>query len=246
MALSNQHIKFIRSLGQKKYRQKYMQFLVEGEKSVNELLTSSYDVERLYIQSEHLSNVILASGIETIECTSKEMERISTLKSPPGVLALVNFPNQTPLKLRWDEWTIVADGINDPGNLGTIIRVADWFGIDKVLCSLDTVELYNPKTLMATMGSFSRVDVYYCLLEELLAESEIPKYFALLEGESIESMGSPKPGLIVIGNEANGIRAELQNLPHIPISIPGMGKAESLNAGISAGIICYQLLHGKS
>ena len=151
MALTNQHIKYIRSLGLKKYRQKYAQFVVEGEKSVQELLTSSYKVERLYIQSERVSDLIIKSGIELIECSSKDMERISNLKSPPGVLALVDIPTPPDIELRPEKWVLVADGINDPGNLGTMIRIADWFGMDQLICSIDTVELYNPKTLMATM-----------------------------------------------------------------------------------------------
>lgn len=219
-----------------------MQFVVEGEKSIQELLTSPYDVERLYVQSERITNVILESGIEFIECSAKEIERISSLKTPPGTLALVNIPKAPIASIPKDSWTLVADGINDPGNLGTIIRIADWFGIENVACSRDTVELYNPKTLMATMGSFTRVNVIYTDLNTLLTEFEVVRYFALLDGKPLSDLKDPKPGAIVIGSEANGIRPELLELTHIPISIPGKGNAESLNAGVSAGIICYSLV----
>jgi len=241
MALTNQHIKHIRSLGLKKYRQKYAQFVVEGEKSIQELLTSSYEVERLYIQSERVSDVILNSGSELVECSAKDMERISNLKSPPGALALVNIPESKVSQLHEGEWTLVADGINDPGNLGTIIRIADWFGIKQVICSIDTVELYNPKTLMATMGSFTRVEVSYADLSQVMIASTAPLYFALLDGTSVKELKDPTPGAIVIGSEANGIRHELLTFPHTAISIEGKGTAESLNAGVSAGIICYAL-----
>jgi len=215
--------------------------VVEGEKSVQELLTSSYKVERLYIQSERVSDLIIKSGIELIECSSKDMERISNLKSPPGVLALVDIPTPPDIELRPEKWVLVADGINDPGNLGTMIRIADWFGMDQLICSIDTVELYNPKTLMATMGSFTRVSVTYTDLNPFLKRSKVPLYFALLEGSSVRELKNPTPGAIVIGTEANGIRPELLSLPHTAISIQGKGSAESLNAGVSAGIICHAL-----
>ncbi len=214
---------------------------MEGEKSIQELLTSSYGVERLYIQSERVSNVILNSGIELVECSAKDMERISNLKSPPGALAQVNIPKQEEVRIPANEWTLVADGINDPGNLGTMIRIADWFGIRQVICSTDTVELYNPKTLMATMGSFTRVKVSYTDLKELMSEGKTPLYFALLEGTSVKELHDPAPGVIVIGSEANGIRPELLSITHTAISIEGQGNAESLNAGVSAGIICYAM-----
>jgi len=215
--------------------------VVEGEKSIQELLTSSYEVERLYIQAERVSNVILNSGIELVECSAKDMERISNLKSPPGVLALVNIPKSLDVELPEDEWTLVADGINDPGNLGTIIRIADWFGIRQVICSHDAVELYNPKTIMATMGSFIRVAVGYTDLVPIMSSSKAPLYFALLDGTSVKQLKEPAPGAIVIGSEANGIRPELLSIAHTAISIEGKGNAESLNAGVSAGILCYAM-----
>jgi TrmH family RNA methyltransferase len=241
--LSKQHIKYLNALSRKKDRQKYGQFLVEGEKSVMELLNSTFKVIRIY-QLPSLSYDLSAyQNIEIIECSAQELERISTLKNTSGIIALAEIPEVHERRISTSKWYIALDRINDPGNLGTIIRIADWFGIEEVLCSRDTVELYNPKTLMACMGSFARVRVRYCDLELVLSDARLNLYYALLGGEDLSKMHASAPGIIVIGNEANGIQSSLLDLPHQSVTIPGSGQAESLNAAISAGIICYSLIH---
>jgi len=242
MDLTNQHIKYLRGLHLKKNRQKYGHFLVEGEKSIAELLNSSYRIERLYIKKGYQTPNNIHGDIEIAFGDDKSISRISQLKTPPNIIALVNIPVTTVNEIQRNQWVLALDGINDPGNLGTIIRIADWFGVSQVLCSEGTVDLYNIKTLMATMGSFSRVEVHYLNLENLLQDSSVPKYFALLDGVDISSIEAIEPGIIVIGSEANGISEGLLKLTHTPITIVGRGKAESLNAGVSAGIICHCLI----
>jgi len=242
MILSNQHIKYLRALQLKKNRQKYGQFLVEGEKSVMELFTSSFVVERLYGLRGYVLDEVIQTDVELVYASQTELSRITHLKTAPPLMALVNIPDAKMPKIPDDQWTIVLDRINDPGNLGTIIRIADWFGIQNVVCSTDTVDLYNHKSLMATMGSFGRVEVSYCDIAELLSNSGQAKYFALLDGQDIKSLKKPNPGLIVIGSEAHGISSELMEIEHTAITISGSGGAESLNAGVSAGIICHSLI----
>lgn len=241
-ALSKQHIKFLRSLWQKKYRQKYGQFLVEGAKSVMELFHSSYKIERIYRIESSEAHSELSHTVDVVSCTRADMERISQLKTAPELIALANIPEVKSVNKDQGGWILGLDRINDPGNLGTIVRIADWFGIREIWCSPDTVDLYNYKTLMACMGSFTRVEVLYGDLATLLTESKRTKYFALLEGEDVRFVEQTSPGILVIGNEANGISDELMQIPHIAVSIRGYGGAESLNAAVSAGILCHTLI----
>ena len=236
--LSKSEIKYLRSLKLKKFRQKYDQFMVEGEKTIFELCTNSDMVQKVF-GFESKRPDFLAEEKEYICVTKKELEQISTQKSPQGLLALANKkPAQEKLE---SNFAIALDDIQDPGNLGTIIRIADWYGINSIICSPNSVDLYNPKTLAATMGSFCRVNVEYKDLADYLKAFDGNIYACTMEGSSIYEISPKGKGIILIGNEGQGIKAELVSLCNNNVSIPRKGKAESLNAAIATAIICDNL-----
>lgn len=234
MALSNHAIKHIQSLRIKKFRQKYHQFIVEGDKAVRELLASSWKIVQIY----HTKEFILENSPADLEViTDKEMERISHHQSPQHALAIVQM-NDNELDIPINGMHIFLDGIQDPGNLGTIIRIADWYGLKSVFCSPDTVEVYNPKCIDASMGSFLRVKQFYIDGIELVNQCKLPCYAAAMNGQNIHELSLMNNGLILIGNEGKGIRKELLSKEGvIGISIPRFGGAESLNAAVATGII---------
>nr|WP_317047849.1 RNA methyltransferase [Pedobacter chinensis] len=176
------------------------------------------------------------------------MEKISTLQTPQGFLALIYLPKNKKInhKALKNQFTLVLDGVQDPGNMGTIIRTADWFGFNKIICSEDTVEAFNPKTVQATMGSLARIDVYYENLNSFLAQSNLPVFGALLDGESIYKTNWGNEGLVILGNEGKGISEEIIKKINKPITIPRVGEAESLNVAVSAAIFCSELVRVKN
>ena len=185
----------------------------------------------------------LPSNIKLFEVNNVELEKISTLQTPQGILALVKQPKATPLDpdVLKNCFSIVLDGVQDPGNLGTIIRTADWFGFKNIICSLNTADVYNPKTIQATMGSLPRVNVFYEDLSLVLPKVQVPVYGAFLEGKSIYKTDFGTEGLLILGNEGQGISAAVINFIQQPVTIPRIGKAESLNVAISAGIFCAEI-----
>jgi TrmH family RNA methyltransferase len=235
---SKAKLKQYQQLRSKKFRQKYSLFVVEGLKSVNELAASSWPVETILCTPTFLENYGDKITAEFELVSSTEFEAISHLKNPQEILAIAKFHTQdTPES----PWQIALDGINDPGNLGTIIRIADWYGINTIYCSSDTVEFYNSKVIQSTMGSFLRVQVIEGELTELLAGKNV--YATLLNGENIRSLPSLDNGVLLIGNEANGIKPDLlKTLKHSPITIPGSGYTESLNAAMATAICCERLM----
>lgn len=246
--LSKNDIKRIRSLQQKKYRKLHRAFLVEGEKSVNELLKSRLKTLQL-VFTPRMSHVVDGlSDVNITETDEATMKTLSTLSTPAGILAIASIPeydNDTQLQ---GELVLALDGITDPGNLGTIIRTADWFGISDVLCSENTVDLYNPKTVQATMGSFVRVRVHYVSLPEKL--TELKAHFQLLglamNGAPLTSVKSNIRKLLITGSEANGLSQAVANIIDQNISIPAYqknahNKPESLNASIATAIACYEM-----
>ncbi|MFT5723192.1 MAG: TrmH family RNA methyltransferase [Bacteroidia bacterium] len=240
MVTKNQ-IKFVQSLHRKKYRQKYSQFIVEGVKSVDELIHSDYSIEAIYATSDWINEQDVTSiDHMLVEGSKNDLERMSFFKSAAPVLAVVNQKTKT--NIDSSGWVLCLDGINDPGNLGTIIRVADWYGIKSLVCSENTVDLYNPKTISSSMGSFTRVNVQHTNLETYLQNIDKPLFYTLLEGDSIYTQPKSETGIIVIGGEANGITQALLQLKHTGLTIPKLGGAESLNAGVAAAIICDRLL----
>lgn len=237
--LSKNELKYIQSLCQKKQRQEERLFIAEGTKLVNELLHSRYTIRKVYALADWADqNRDVANAVTVTEI---ELGKISGLQTPNQVLAIVEQQQPAAEPVIKGQLTLVLDGIQDPGNLGTIIRIADWFGIKQVVASEDTVELYNPKVVQSTMGSFLRVQVWYRSLSEFLLSANIPVYGALLNGKNMHGEPPVTEGLLVIGNESKGISKELLPFISHPITIPRLGGAESLNAAVAAGIIVSHL-----
>lgn len=246
--LSKSQISFIKSLHQKKYRKENRLFLVEGIKSIKEFIQSDYRIHTLFYVSEQYNLLPkLPANINLFEVNNAELSKISTLQSPQGFLAVLHLPESRPADLNnlKNQFTIVLDGVQDPGNMGTIIRTADWFGFKNIICSEDCVEAFNPKTVQATMGSLARVNIYYENLSVLLESSQIPLFGALLDGNSIYETNWGKQGLIILGNEGKGITEEVIKKITQPITIPRIGHAESLNVAVSAAIFCSEIAKGK-
>ncbi len=250
--LSKNQIKFVSSLQQKKFRIEYNLFIAEGNKIVKELLNSSLVVKQLYATSEFLVNERIESSIETFEINEKELARISALTNVNQVLAVCEIPNYIfDIEALQNKLTLVLDEIKDPGNLGTIIRIADWFGIENIICSTHTADIYNPKVVQSSMGSISRIKCHYLDLMTFFKETKLkpqqPIYGALLKGENIYTKSLTKNGFIVIGNESKGISESITEYVTDKISIPSFsyyksneGEAESLNAAIATSIICSE------
>ncbi|MFY0643097.1 MAG: RNA methyltransferase [Bacteroidia bacterium] len=237
--LSKNKLKQYHQLASKKFRQKYGLFVVEGLKSVRELVNSQWTVETILCTSEDLLYDFHNEEVSIHLIESSEFLKLSSLSNPQGILAIVKMENW---KVEDQKWTIALDQINDPGNLGTIVRIADWYGIKQIVCSKDTVDIYNPKCIQASMGSFSRTQVIYCDLNDYLKDR--PVYAAVLDGDNIRQIASKKEGVILIGNEAHGINKDLlASLNYIAVTIPGSGQAESLNAAIATAICCERLMN---
>lgn len=241
--LSKSQISFIKSLHQKKYRKINQLFIVEGLKSISEFLDSDYILNSIYATSDIFPKLAnLSHKQKVFEVSQSELTKISTLQHPQGALALFQIPQNNSFHIeKADGLSIVLDGIQDPGNLGTIIRTADWFGFDHIICSENTVEAYNPKVVQASMGSLARIRVYEEYLGNLLVKCNLPVYGTLLEGENIFNMVWPKQGFLIFGSEGNGISEEIIPFISHPITIPGNGKTESLNVAISAAICMTEL-----
>jgi len=251
--LSNNQNKFINSLKIKKYRQVHNAFIVEGEKGVHELLESSLEVLKVYALYgwiEKNETLLLRGKVDCQEITQDELKKISDLVTPNQVLAVATIPTYDfSLGAFPAGMALALDGIRDPGNLGTMIRTADWFGINRIVCSTDSVDMFNPKVVQATMGSFCRVEVHYVDLEVFFQQllDDIPVYGALLEGPSITQTTFVQEGIILIGSESHGISKNLIPFVSHPVHIPmfnqkeGGRSVESLNASIANGIICYEI-----
>ena len=233
MSLSKNHIKLITSLSQKKYRQKHKLFVVEGVKVVQEFLNSSYELEIVFSTDTDFS-----STNKFIEVTDQELKKISSLKNPNKVLAIFKIPNQiNPIT---DGLILALDSINDPGNLGTIIRLCDWFGIEQLVCSNETVDCFNSKVVQASMGSLTRVAVSYLDLKKYLQNALAPVFLADIDGLNVYKTKLPDSAVLVLGNEANGISDEIKQLVTTKITIPRYGafqQTESLNVATASAIL---------
>lgn len=241
--LSKSQISFIKSLHQKKYRKESGIFIVEGIKSITEFINSNFQFHSIYYTGSHDSLLPKNANIKLFEVNAGELAKISTLQTPQGILALVYLPTEQRLnpKSLEGKFSLVLDDVQDPGNLGTIIRTADWFGIKNIICSEHTVEAYNPKTVQSTMGSLARTNIYYTDLISFIDSSQLPVFGALLEGSDIYKSEWGNEGLILLGNEGHGIHQELIKKITTPVTIPRVGKAESLNVAVSAAIFCSEL-----
>ena len=233
MRLSNNHQKLITSLSQKKYRQKHQLFIAEGVKVIEEFLKSSYEVEILFSTDPYFSFLDCF-----VQVTNQELKKISSLKTPNKVLALFKIPSEK--KVNSSGLIVALDTINDPGNLGTIIRLCDWFGVEQLVCSKETVDCYNTKVVQASMGSLTRVSTSYLNLPEYLKTVSIPIYIADMNGVNIHKTKLPTSAVLVMGNEANGISDTLKSLISNKISIPRYGdsvQVESLNVATATAIL---------
>jgi TrmH family RNA methyltransferase len=237
--ISKSQVKYIQSLGQKKYRDHEQVFVAEGPRLVADLLQSkNVVVTHLFAMSDWLEdNEKLLNDINTNTVVERELESLSQFKTPNRVIAVVKkFDNKEPVAL--GNISLVLDTIQDPGNMGTIIRIADWFGINQIVCSDDCADMYNSKVVQATMGSIARVNIYYTDLDKWLEQQhQVRVYATLLEGKDVTKMSGIKEGLILIGNEAKGIDERLLKFANEKITIPKKGKADSLNVAVAAGIV---------
>jgi TrmH family RNA methyltransferase len=240
--ISKNQLKLIHALEQKKQRKKNGLFLVQGEKNVGELFNSDFTVKQLFATSSYINknNRVLAEfGLVslTIEATEEELKKAGTLVSNNSVLAVAECKIMPLPQIQKNELILVLDKVSDPGNLGTIIRVADWYGIKHIICSPDCADFYNPKVIAASMGSFVRVQVSHTDLSEYLSQQSMAIYGAFLEGVNLHKANLNKSAFIVMGSESHGISAEIAKFISNKITIPSFGKAESLNVAMAAGII---------
>ena len=237
-------VKYIQSLGFKKFRDEVHAFVAEGPKVIRELLLEKVNVQELFATKEWIDgNKNLLTNVSITEITQQELERISFLTTPNQVLAIVKKPGDEVKINCKGKITLMLDTIQDPGNMGTIIRTADWFGVSQIICSHDCADIYNPKVVQASMGCIARVMVYYTELKDFLKQQEqIRIYAATLEGKDA---GATKihEGIIIIGNESRGIHPEILDMANVKINIRRIGKAESLNAAVAAGIILSHILN---
>jgi RNA methyltransferase, TrmH family len=234
-------VKYIQSLGQKKIRDEEGVFIAEGPKIINELLTQGPALLQLFATEEWLLQQPEAIKATAHLVTHNELERLSHLSAPNQVLGIFKKPSW-PTATNKTGFTVVLDGIQDPGNMGTIIRIADWFGIQHILCSQDCADAFAPKVVQSTMGGIVRVQINYESLTDLLLNQPLPIFAAALNGQPLTDIKPVKQGYLVIGNESKGIRENIMQLCTHKITIPGRGGAESLNAAVAAGIIVSHLL----
>lgn len=242
--LSKAKVKYIQRLRQKKQRYKEQAFVVEGEKIVLELLQQqTLSIQALYATAEFVERyqgVLSLFQHSTTVVNNKELQQLSLLTTPNQVLAVVEMPKYTPFinKIQ-TSLHLVLENIQDPGNFGTILRIADWFGLPQLFCSKGCVDWANPKVIQASMGSFLRVPVHYVDVPALFAEHpELPVYGAVLGGENVYQTTLQQPSFLMIGNEGQGLSEDTQALLSHRLTIPKIGAAESLNAGVATGILC--------
>lgn len=236
-------IKILQSLDRKKFRQKYNLFLVEGNKTIKEIPTSDYRINEVFSVNPADSSL---GNLTATEITPNDLKKISFLQHPKDSVAVCELKEE--LLLEESGVQLILDGIQDPGNLGTIIRLADWFGISQIICSEDTADFYNPKVIQASMGSFLRVNIVYQNLENYLTKNTQPIIGTDMNGSSFYDYKFPEKFNLVLGNEGNGIRPEIEKLLTDKVTIPRFGKSqttESLNVAMSAGIILGQIFGRK-
>ena len=238
--LSKNQVKLIQKLHQKKYRNELNLFIVEGKKSINEFLQAGY-TPQLLIATEAFTASVPQHLITPV--SKDELRKVSTLQNPDEGLAVFEQPKHKGIL---QEGVIVAlDNVQDPGNLGTIIRLCDWFGVETLLCNTQTVDCYNPKVVQASMGSLTRVAVHYLDLAAFLTTADLPVYTMDLEGENLYTATFPKDCILILGNEANGISSEVGALANGVITIPRFSqhqRTESLNVAMAGAIILSEVM----
>lgn len=236
--ISKEKQKYIRNLHSKKWRQNESKFLVEWWKSVEELLQSDFNILNLYITRKFFEKYAeLLQWKEYVICETEDIEKSSTLHANDMALAIVEQKYVDITEIDYENYSLVLDTMNDPWNFGTILRIADWYGIKQVICSRETVELYNPKVIIASMGSFTRMKVVSTDLTEFLENTSLPVYGAYLDWENVHTKEFTPNGHIVIGNESHGISESITKYITHKITIPKFGWAESLNAWVATAVI---------
>ncbi|MEC5165008.1 TrmH family RNA methyltransferase [Flavobacterium sp. PL11] len=241
--ISKNQIKLITSLQLKKYRSSSKLFFVEGVKAINELLDSTYELEHLYTIQNDFDNV--SNENKTI-ISENDLKKITALATPNSCFAVFKIPIEK--QVVESGLIVMLDSIRDPGNLGTILRLCDWYGVQQVICSIETVDVYNPKVVQATMGSLTRINVNYLDLNKFLLQTKLPIFGTFMDGQNIYQVTLPQQGIIIMGNEANGISSELEKLIQNRISIPRFGnlqKTESLNVATATAIILSEFFRGR-
>ncbi|MEO9801885.1 MAG: RNA methyltransferase [Reichenbachiella sp.] len=236
--ISNRDSKFIKSLQLKKFRQLENQFVVEGAKNVLELLQSDFEVIKIYVTKEFLirnDQALSQYSSLIIETKEADLTKVGTFANNNAALAVVNIPSARAIDQ--SKSILAFDRIKDPGNLGTVIRIADWYGFDQIVCSPESVDCYNAKVISASMGSFTRVQVHYSLLDEVLSVANYA-YGTTLQGDNIHQLKFHEPAVIVFGNESLGLDESLKKHLDQEVFIPGYGGAESLNVAISTAVFC--------
>lgn len=230
-------VKLVKQLKQKKYRKTYQMFIVEGKKSVEEFLQSDFELVYFFVHSK-FREIFPQAEV----CSSSDLKQMSNLQTPPEILAVFKQKDFN-LPLNFGVPIFALDNIQDPGNLGTIIRLADWFGMQHIICNKDSVDVYNPKVIQACMGSLTRVQVHYVDLKNYLNTIKTKVYGTFMDGKSIYKTNFESQGIIVLGNESNGISNEIEDLCDEKISIPQAAESstESLNVAIASAIISGEI-----
>ena len=232
--LSKSHLKLINSLKQKKFRMQHRLFIAEGVKTIHELLHSEIRLHQLYTTTLAFD---VSDDLQTI-ITPNELKKISFLKTPNTALALFKIPESKPVDT--SQLVVALDDVRDPGNLGTIIRLCDWFGVRDLVCSLKTVDCYNPKTIQASMGSISRVNISYTELISFVKDCPLQSFGAFMDGNNVYTEDLPNACILILGNEANGISTALEKQIHTRITIPRFGdfqETESLNVANATAVL---------
>lgn len=231
--IGKSQIKRVASLHQKKFRKEFGQFIAEGPKVIGELIGSRFSLLELYSTDASL----IAADFPQTPVTSDEIKKMSALTTPSGCLAVFEIPDEVDVVS--SGITVVLDDVRDPGNLGTIIRLCDWFGVSQIVCSMESVDVFNPKVVQATMGSMARVDVIYRNLTEFLSSDSRPVFGTFMDGKNIYETSFPSDAIVIFGNESNGISEEVESLVTERIAIPRFGnlqKTESLNVATATAI----------
>lgn len=243
--LSRSQVKYIRSLAQQKFRDKHRVFLAEGVKVAGEWLNSAFKIQHIIVIADWAegNKTLISRHPEAIVHVvgDAELHAMSGLTTPNKVILVIHYPVENEWNIG-EQWYLALDDIQDPGNMGAIIRIADWFGIGSILCSYGSTHVYNPKVVQAAMGSHVRVFTHVCDLKKVLSTAGLPIFAATISGESVYNTSRQDKGVIVIGNESKGISSEILSMAHHQITIPRIGGAESLNAAVATGILCALLL----
>ncbi len=244
-SISKKELKFIRSLKIKKYRHQSQTYLVEGINSVREYIrTDLTKIKRIYLTEDIHNKIDFSLPMsKTSVIPSQTYQQISLQKGPQGIMALIEMPSApNPTNILQQKVCLCLDNIQDPGNLGTLIRIADWYGLSTIVCSRTCVDCYNPKVAQSSVGSLARIQILYTDLDSFLAQqSSIPIYGAALGGHSLYTQKFDHSSCLVLGNEGNGLSEEVKNQVNTLLEIPRLGKAESLNVAVSGGIFLAEI-----